>query len=305
MQNILNTERLLLREFTLEDAPFILTLVNTPSWLEFIGDRNIHSIENAKAYLISGPMASYKTNGYGLSAIVLKEDNTLLGMCGLVNRDNTDYVDIGFALLPEFVGKGYAYEISSSTMAYAKNILGIEKVVATTNANNTSSIKLLNKLGLQFDKTVSLSVNDSALLFSPVVSTDSQAEIDALSDHFFRLFTNTNDVIPRVSEIKNLFIPEGMIISNTGDNYTVYNLDSFIIPRELMLTDGTLTNFSEREISSKTKIYGNIAQRFCLYEKSGSLNDQPFETRGMKAIQFVKVNQKWLISSVAWSDEIN
>ena len=187
MQNILHTERLLLREFTLDDAAFILSLVNTPSWLEFIGDRNIHSIEDAEAYLKNGPITSYKTNDYGLSAIVLKAIQTPVGMCGLVNRETTDYIDIGFALLPEYTGKGYAYEIAASTMDYAKNILGIEKVVAITNANNVSSIKLLNKLGLQFDKTVSLSVNDSALLFSPILSADDQVKTDASSQHL-----NTN-----------------------------------------------------------------------------------------------------------------
>lgn len=163
---ILETGRLVLREFNLDDAPFILKLVNSPSWLEFIGDRNIHTIEDAKNYLISGPMDSYKKNGFGLSAVLLK-DNTLIGMCGLVNRETLDDIDIGFALLPEYFGKGYAYEIAAATMHHAEGVLNIDKVVAITDADNASSIKLLNKLGLQFEKKIALAINDSALLFAP------------------------------------------------------------------------------------------------------------------------------------------
>jgi len=163
---ILETKRLVLREFTLDDAPLILKLVNTPTWLKFIGDRNIHTIEDAKNYLISGPMDSYKKNGFGLSAVLLK-DNTLIGMCGLVKRDTLDDIDIGFALLPEYFGKGYAYEIAAATMHHAKSVLKIDRVVAITDVNNASSINLLEKIGLRFEKKITLAINDSAMLFTP------------------------------------------------------------------------------------------------------------------------------------------
>lgn len=226
-------------------------------------------------------------------------------MCGLVNRESLEDIDIGFALLPEYAHLGYAYEIASATIRYAKNVLGINKVVAITDASNTSSIKLLNKIGLQFEKTVSLAINDSALLFSPADTSKDQGEIDVLITRFFNLFTNKNGAVPNVTDIKNIFIPEGIITSNTGEKAEIYDLDSFISPREKMLSDGTLTDFSEREISHTTTIFRNVAQRFCLYEKSGILNGSSFETRGMKTIQLVKVNGTWKISSVAWSDEVS
>ncbi len=162
-KNILESERLLLREFTIDDATFILKLVNTPSWIKFIGDRNMHTLDDAHKYLESGPMDSYRKNGYGLSAVLLKNSNTLIGMCGLVNREETDYIDIGFALLPQYSNKGYGYEIASATMKHAKDELEIERVVAITDPANIPSIKLLNKLGLQFSKRI----NDSTILFSP------------------------------------------------------------------------------------------------------------------------------------------
>jgi len=301
--NILETERLILREFNLEDAPFVLNLVNMPSWLAFIGDKNVHSIEDAKQYLTNGALKSYAENGYGLSAIILKDSKLPIGMCGLVKRDSLEDIDIGFALLSEYAGQGYAYEIASATLRHAKKVLGIKKIIAITNANNTSSIKLISKLGLQFEKTVNLSINDSALLFSPIDKVADLRKVDELTNKFFSLFTNKDGTTPNVANIKNLFIPEGMIISNTGETANIYTLDEFIKPREEMLTDGTLTEFTEREITSTTEIFGKIAQRFCFYEKSGNLNGMPFQTIGMKTIQFVKINDTWKMSSVAWSDE--
>ncbi len=168
-KNILESERLLLREFTIDDATFILTLVNTPSWIKFIGDRNIHTLDAAHKYLESGPMESYRKNGYGLSAVLLKDSNTLIGMCGLVNRETTDYIDIGFALLSEYSNKGYGYEIAAATLRHANDKLGIKRVVAITHPDNVPSIRLLNKLGLRFEKKI----NDSTILFSPVQTTGS------------------------------------------------------------------------------------------------------------------------------------
>ncbi|KAA3599404.1 MAG: DUF4440 domain-containing protein [Calditrichaeota bacterium] len=127
--------------------------------------------------------------------------------------------------------------------------------------------------------------------------------MDELTARFFDLFTNTDGKVPNFKKIFDLCIPEGMLISNTNGKPVVSNLQDFIAPREKMLIDGTLTNFSEFEITGETKIFGNIAQRFSFYEKSGILNNELFTSRGIKTIQFVKVSQKWKISSVAWSDE--
>jgi hypothetical protein len=128
-------------------------------------------------------------------------------------------------------------------------------------------------------------------------------DIDNLTKQFFDLFTNINGRIPKVKDIKNIFIEEGIIISNTTGKPIVYGLQDFIEPREKMLSDGTLTDFSENEISYKTEVFENIAQRFCLYKKSGKLNGEPFESEGMKTIQFVKIDAQWKMASVAWSDK--
>ncbi|MCL6296495.1 DUF4440 domain-containing protein [Jejuia spongiicola] len=127
--------------------------------------------------------------------------------------------------------------------------------------------------------------------------------INNLTSQFFDVFTNSNNRTPNVSALKEMFIPEGIIISNTNGNTIVYSIGSFIAPRIEMLTNGTLLNFSEYEVSHKTEIYNTIAHRFCNYEKSGELNGKYFKSKGIKTLQFIKVANHWKLSSVAWCDE--
>lgn len=146
----LETERLRLREFTLDDTDFIIELLNSEGWIKFIGDRNVKTEEQARTYLIDGPMKSYSINGFGLSMVESKEDGTPMGMCGIIKRENLVHPDIGLAFLPEFNGKGYAFEIAAATLQYAKNTLGLSNVSAITLADNERSIRLLERIGLTF-----------------------------------------------------------------------------------------------------------------------------------------------------------
>jgi RimJ/RimL family protein N-acetyltransferase len=300
---ILETQRLVLREVTFEDAPFIQKLVNTATWLEHIGERNVHSHDDALVYIKTGPMDNYEKLGFGLWLFMDKTNNQPMGLCGLLQRDNLDNPDIGFAMLPEYAGKGYGFEIAQATMVYAAETLGIKKVVGITSAQNIASIKLLNKIGLQFEGTILYANSQPSLLLSPPDYVADNKAIDLITKQFFEVFTNVGGQKPKVENIKKLFIPAGIIINNTNETPEIYSLDSFISPREKMLTNGTLTEFSEREVSDTTNIFGNISQRFSLYEKSGNLNGEHFETKGMKTMQFIKANKSWKLTSVAWSDE--
>ena len=171
---ILETERLLLREFNTDDAAFILVLLNNPTWLLYIGDRNIRSLEDAHDYLVHGPIKSYSTNGFGLWHVSAKEGNHAIGMCGLIRRNGLEHADIGFALLPQYAGKGYGYEIAAATMNHGKNALGLEHIIAITSEDNTHSIKLLNKIGLHFEKMIHLSAESDALMLFTENSTASK-----------------------------------------------------------------------------------------------------------------------------------
>ena len=167
MAHILQTERLSLRYFTLEDTEFIIRLLNSPGWIEFIGDRNVKTEEDAKAYLLNGPMKSYEINGYGLCMVETKADNTPIGMCGIINRANLEGQDIGFAFLTEHIGMGYGYEIASATLDYAMNELKLPQVFAITLPTNPRSISLLEKIGLKFIKKFTMpDEQEELMLFS-------------------------------------------------------------------------------------------------------------------------------------------
>ena len=161
---ILETERLRLRQFNFDDTKFIIELLNSPGWIEFIGDRNIKTETQAIEYLRNGPMKSYVQNGFGLSMVETKYGMPI-GMCGIIKRDSLENPDIGFAFLKEFTGKGYAYEIANATLSYAINDLKIPKVSAITVPHNERSIRLLEKIGMKFIKSFVSEKNEELLLF--------------------------------------------------------------------------------------------------------------------------------------------
>lgn len=160
---ILETERLLLRQFSIEDADFILELLNEPSFIRNIGDRGIRTTADAHSYILNGPMTSYIKNGFGLYLVKLKETHESIGMCGLIKRDTLEDVDIGYAFLPRFWSKGYAVESALAVKHYAKNVIGLNRIVAITDPENEGSIRVLEKMGLQFEKMVRLSEDDIEL----------------------------------------------------------------------------------------------------------------------------------------------
>ncbi|MBK7246012.1 MAG: GNAT family N-acetyltransferase [Saprospiraceae bacterium] len=163
----LETTRLLLRPFNLDDAPFIIKLLNSPGWLKYIGDRNVKTIEQAEQYMLKGPLKSYQEHGYGISMVVLKSDQRSIGMCGLIKRDHLEFPDIGFAFLPEYMGQGYAYEIARATLEYGIHTLKCSPILAITVLNNDSSIKLLKKIGMQFQNNIHLpQIEEELMLFS-------------------------------------------------------------------------------------------------------------------------------------------
>ena len=156
MIKILETDRLILRRLSVEDAAFILELVNDPLWLRFIGDRGVRTLDEARAYILNGPVAMYERAGFGLYLVERKIDSTSLGMCGLIKRDGLDDVDLGFAFLPEFRAQGYAYESASAILVYGRSVFGLKRIVAITSPDNERSARLLEKLGFAFEKLIQL-----------------------------------------------------------------------------------------------------------------------------------------------------
>ena len=153
---IVASDRLRLRLLSLEDAPFVLKLVNDPTWLEFIGDKGVRNDTDARTYLAKGPLDMYARLGFGLYMVELRDGATPIGICGLIKRDSLADVDIGFAFLPEFRGKGYAEESALAVLTLARTEFALTRIVAITSPRNERSIRLLEKLGLTLEEELDL-----------------------------------------------------------------------------------------------------------------------------------------------------
>ena len=160
------TERLVLRRITPDDAPFILELLNEPSFLEFIGDKGVRNLDDARHYILTGPVASYDRHGFGLYLVLLKPGDVPIGSCGLLQRNILPDVDIGYALRPAFWGQGYAFEAASAVLAHGREVFGLRRIVAIASPANAASKALLEKLGLRYERTLSLSSENDTDLFA-------------------------------------------------------------------------------------------------------------------------------------------
>jgi RimJ/RimL family protein N-acetyltransferase len=155
--NVLETERLKLRQLTGEDAEFVLELLNEPSFIKNIADRGVRTVSDARQYIVERFIAGYEKQGFGMYLVELKETGAPAGICGLVKRDELADVDIGFAFLPRYWSKGYALESASAIKAYALDVLGLKRFVAIVNPENAGSIKVLEKIGLKYERLLRLS----------------------------------------------------------------------------------------------------------------------------------------------------
>jgi RimJ/RimL family protein N-acetyltransferase len=168
---ILETERLILREIVESDAEFIFALLNQPSFIKYIGDRNVRTIEQSREFIENRYRQSYREHGFGLYAVELKSEipnpKSQIGICGFVKRDSLPDADIGFAFLPQFCGKGYALESANAVMKYGRDVLGLARVLAITSQDNESSGRLLEKIGFKFESLIKMPPDTEELkLFS-------------------------------------------------------------------------------------------------------------------------------------------
>ena len=170
---VLETERLILREFTIDDAAFVLALLNEPSFLRYIGDKKVRELEHARQYILNGPVASYEQNGFGLYVVELRESHTPIGMCGLIKRAELPDPDIGFAFLPDFWNKGFGFEAATAVLQDAHERLRLERILAITSLDNDASIKLLERLGFRYQRVVKLSSNQEQVKLFTRESNDS------------------------------------------------------------------------------------------------------------------------------------
>ncbi|WP_412469173.1 GNAT family N-acetyltransferase [Pedobacter sp. KLB.chiD] len=289
------TDRLILNELETHDHLFIFELVNSAGWLEFIGDRNIRTAEDALAYvekIIASPFIKYWK-------VKLKANDQSAGIITLIKRDDLEHYDIGFAFLPGYTGAGYAFEATNAVLESLPETVLADQILAITREANTRSVKLLKKLKFTFERQ--LDAAGKTLLQYTLSAAEIQ--IGKITRSFFNLFNNTLKE-PDFEPVYQLCTTSASIIRKSGTQADVYGLESFIEPRKKILTNGTLQQFSEFETDEETRIVGNIAQRYSKYRKQGLLNGVYFEGRGHKFFHFMKEAGEWKIAQVIWEDEV-
>lgn len=164
--NILETDRLTHRGLTLDDADFIIELLNDPDFLRYIGDRGVRTTEDAHKYILDGPVASHERYGFGLDLVSLKSSGAPIGICGLLKRDNLDHPDIGFAFLPQFRSQGYGSESAAAALAHGRETHGLGRIVAITSPRNEGSIRLLEKIGFKYEGLIKMAEDDEVKFFA-------------------------------------------------------------------------------------------------------------------------------------------
>jgi RimJ/RimL family protein N-acetyltransferase len=276
------------------DSPFMHQLMNTAGWLDMMGGPNLYSEAEATAYIqriLERPATHYW-------AVRLRSTDTTIGIVTFMKRDNLEYPDIGCAFLPQHANSGYAYESMKAVLYHVIRAGGYTHVSGITPANNARSIKLLKKLGLKFRKEIGEKSENSHLYEA---STD-RIFIAEATRSFFSAFTNKGNNVPDLHVLKDICIPEVLLINRRQSNTEVFDLPSFVESTKKILIDGSLLEFEEKEIFEETKIAHGIATRLSQYEKEGIVYKQKFKMKGHRFFQFLKLKQSWKISSILWED---
>lgn len=290
---VLETERLTLRWFDEGDAAFILALVNDPDWLTNIGDRNVHSLDDARRFIADRLAASYWDKGHGLWAMERREDGALVGMCGLIDRDTLPEIDVGYALAPAFRRQGYAREAASACLAYARDVLARPRVLAIVSPANAPSRALLESLGMRVEDTAPETVRYT---WSPDRAPPD--DIEALVRRFFAAFSNRGK-LATIAAVPSMFV-RGAMVTITAP-LSLMDVRTFLAPRAVLLQSGALVDFEEEATIRELSIHGDLASVFVDYRSAGRREGAPFEAGGTKHFQIVQTPRGPRIASLAWS----
>jgi len=292
MQQTYTTTRLTLARLTETDTAFIAELVNTPTWIQNIGERNVKTKEAARYYV------EQLLNNSSVCYWVVRLATVPIGVITLIKRTYLEHQDIGFAFLPAYTKQGYAQEATLTVLDDLLNDTIPVTLLATTSITNKSSIQLLQKLGFAFQREIQVG-NEVLQLYA---ITTPKFLITQQVHLFFDSFTTIHQA-PCLERLHTICMPETVLIKKDSNCETVYTLTTFIEPRQQLLTDGTLTAFKEHEISEQTTIVGNLASRISRYEKSGYLHGVYFKDYGTKFFQFINTSKGWQLYALCWEDD--
>lgn len=305
---VLRTERLRLRWFTLEDAPQVLELLNDPGWLANISDPGVRDVEAARAWTQTRLIDHYWKLGHGFWAVERLSDGEFLGLCGVFKRDALPHPDVGYALLARHQGKGYAREAAAASLRYAHEVLGMRVLQAITAPHNAASGRVLLDMGMQDMGLHEIAgYEGQERLFewrAEGPEPDDAAQIEALVQRFWGAFDNRDARTPTLAALPFWLLPDAQVRRRDGaSGLQCMDVPAFVLPRADLLFGGRLREFSEWELEQQSWRSGGTAQRWVRYEKSGQLDGAPFTGRGSKSLQLVKTGAGWKVAAVLWEDE--
>ncbi|MEL4177511.1 GNAT family N-acetyltransferase [Roseateles sp. PN1] len=310
---VLTTERLRLRWFESSDAPYVLAQLLEPSWIKNIRDPGVHDLAAAQSWMEEKLFAGYWASGLGLWAVERASDGQVLGMCGLLQRDYLPAPDIGYAFLPRFWGQGYAREAAAACLAYARDVLGQQRLFASTALDNAPSQKVLQSIGFRHQEDVALEGNpglsrlfiweDTSTATNPEGSADGRAEdaqIQALLQRFSSAFNNGQGRVPQVSALPFWMLGRAAISLGEGEASGCISLREFMRQRaELLGPGGPWTEYEQHISSLRLERHGQLAHAWLNVQISGCDAGQAFASEGLQSIQLLRQGRAWKIAALA------
>lgn len=304
---VLTTERLRLRWFAPGDEAYVLEQLQQDSWKLNINDPGVRDLAAAKFWMDEKLIRPCWEKGLGLWAVELLDDSTVLGMCGILQRDYLPVPDIGYAFLPRFWGKGYAREAAKACLDYAREVMGEPRLMASTAPSNDASGRLLESLGLRYLETTQFAgvegLSKVYAMDEAPASDDEDGRIADLLRRFFAVFNNQDGRSPSLAALPYMLAPQAVISRADDAGLHRMSVEEFVLPRaELLRPGGRLAAFDEAIVEQRIDRHGRIAQAWLRYRKQGVLDGQAFEAEGFKTVQLLNTGRRWQIAAVAWED---
>ncbi|MCH7343511.1 GNAT family N-acetyltransferase [Pelomonas sp. CA6] len=306
--DILETSRLRLRWFDPErDAAFALELLNDPDWITHIYDLQVRERVQAREWIQERLLPRYWSQGHGFWLVERRSDGEPLGLCGIIHREGLDHPDLGYGFLGRHRGQGYAREAARACLDYARRVLALDFLLATTAVDNEASGRLLLDLGFE-DRGVQQTAAHEGLsrvyewgqVLPPV---DDDTAIRTLLARFWSAFDNREGIAP-LAMLPRLFSADARIHRADAQGVQSMGVAQFLLPRAaLLMPGGALTGFHETMTELRLDRQGRVAQAWMRYIWSGRRDGQPRHGGGTKTAQLLRTDAGWRIASLAWQDE--
>lgn len=305
---VMESERLRLRWFEPADAAFALELINEPAWKANISDAGVRDEAGARAWIEDKLLPVYWRQGQGFWLVERREDGVPLGLCGLIHRPGLPLPDLGYALLRRYWGHGYAREAARACLDYARRVLDLDALLATTAPHNQDSGRLLLDIGFVDEGLQSTEAYDEPsrlYRWRRPEPSPWPAGLEGLLARFWAVFDNRGGALPPLAALPALFAEDARIHVLNGGLSQHMDLRQFLPPRAILLMPGGRLREFHEQMSQPPEVRqaGGLAQVWMRYRKQGLLDGQPYGGEGRKGLQLLCEQGRWRIASLVWEDD--